>query len=133
MRFRRDARRSLLPVDFHNDAGMQVAPSPVFPLPLTPLSRQVAILVVPFLQVAAVSAIFLLVINMVIATVPIIVSPVPCMVVVVMDLYGRDRDKQGSAQPKCTGNVSSGCSSPFGCSLPWGNILSNPVNFDHRC
>jgi hypothetical protein len=91
----------LLPPDHYNDSGVQMAPSPVFPLPFTPLSRKAAILIVPFLQVATVSTVFVLVIHMVVAAVPIVVPPVP-VVMVVVGLHGRDRDKQGSAQQKCT-------------------------------
>ena len=82
----------LLPVEFYNDTGVQVAPSapsPVFPLAFTPLSRQATILILSFLQVAAVSAIFLLVIHMVLADVPIVVPFVPVVMVVVVGLHGR--------------------------------------------
>ena len=79
----------LLPVEFYNDTGVQVAPSPVFPLAFTPLSRQATILILSFLQVAAVSAIFLLVIHMVVAAVPIVVPFVPVVMVVVVGLHGR--------------------------------------------
>jgi hypothetical protein len=96
MRLHEIARPFLLPVDYYNDIGVQMAPSPVFPLPFAPLSRQAAILIVLFPQVAAVSAVFLLVIHMVVAAVPIIVPPVPVMVVI--GLHGCHRDKQGGAE-----------------------------------
>jgi len=79
----------LLPVEFYNDTRVQVAPSPVFPLPFTPLSRQATILILSFPQVAAVSPVFLLVIHVVIAGVPIIVPLVPVAMVVVVGLHGR--------------------------------------------
>lgn len=101
-RFRGNARRLPLPVDFYNDTGVQMAPSPVFPLPLTPLPRQAPILVVPFLQVIAVSAIFLLVIHVIVAALPIVVSLVAVAMVIVVGLNGCDGDKQGSAQQEST-------------------------------
>jgi membrane-associated phospholipid phosphatase len=84
----------LLPVDFYDDAGVQMTPSPVFPLPLTPLSSQTTILIVLLPQVVAVSTVFLPVIHMVVVAVSIVVAPV--MVMVVISLYGHNRNKQGS-------------------------------------
>jgi hypothetical protein len=51
---------------------------------------------VVFPQIAAVSTIFLPVIHVVVAAVPIVVPLVPVRVVI--GPYGRDRDKQGSSQ-----------------------------------
>jgi hypothetical protein len=87
-------------VDHYNHTGVQMAPSPVFPLPFTPLPRQAAILIVLFPQVAAVSTVFLPVIHMVVAAVPIVVPPVPVMVVVGFD--SRDRDNQGNTKQERT-------------------------------
>jgi hypothetical protein len=93
-------RLPLLPVDFYDDAGVQMTPSPILPLPLTPLSSQTAILIALLPQVVAVSAVFLPVIHMVVAAVSIVVTPV--MVMVVISLQACGRDKQGSAQQECT-------------------------------
>src|ERR1051326_1124366 len=97
-----NARAPLLPVDFYNDTGVQMAPSPVFPLPFAALSRQATILIVPFLQVTAVSAIFLVVVHMVVAAVPIIISFVATVTVIVVGLCKRDRKEQGRAQQEST-------------------------------
>jgi hypothetical protein len=93
--------RFVLPVELYNDTRVQMAPPPVFSLPFAPLSRQAAILIVLLPQVVAICAVFLLIIHMVIATVPIIVPPVPVMAIVV-GLNGHERNKQGSAQQECT-------------------------------
>src|SRR5712692_3798911 len=73
---------TLLPVELYNDTRVQMAPSPVFPLPFTPLSGQTTILIVLFPQIAAVSTIFLPVIHVVVAAVPIVIPLVPVMVVI---------------------------------------------------
>jgi hypothetical protein len=100
MRSHRTVRPFLLPSDLYHDARVQMAPSPVFPLPFTSLSRQATILIVLFPQIVAVSSVFLTVIHMVVSAVPIVVPPM--MVMVVVGLYGRDRDQQGSTQQECT-------------------------------
>jgi hypothetical protein len=100
IRFRGNARTILLPAELYNDFGVHVAPSPVFPLPFTPLPRQTTVLIVLFPQIAAVSAIFFPVIHVVVATVSIVVPPVTVMIVI--GLHTRDRDKQGSAQQERT-------------------------------
>jgi len=100
MRSHRDAHPFLLPSNLYHDVRVQMAPSPVFHLPFTPLSRQTTILIVLFPQVATVSTVFLPVIHMVVVMLPIVVPPV--MVMVVIGLYAGDRDKQGSAQQECT-------------------------------
>lgn len=82
-------------MDIYNDAGVQVAPPPVFPLAFTPLSREATILIVLFPQIAAVSTVFIPVIHVIVSTVSIVIPPVMVMVIVV-SLYGHDRDKQGS-------------------------------------
>ena len=79
----------LLP-DFYNHTGVQMAPSPVFPLAFTPLSRQADVGIAVFLQVRAVSTILMLVIDMVVPVVPIIVPSVTAVMVVVVGLHGPD-------------------------------------------
>ena len=78
-----------LPVELYNDTRMQMAPSPVFPLPFAPLSGQAAIFIVPFLEVAAVCAVLLLVIHVIVPAVPIVVPLVAVVMVIVVGLYGR--------------------------------------------
>jgi len=67
-----------------------MAPPPVFPLPFAPLPGQAAILIVPFLEVAAVCAVLLLVIHVIVPVVPIVVPLVVVVTVIVVGLYGRD-------------------------------------------
>src|SRR6266851_8298231 len=98
---RGNTRPFLLP-DFYDDTGVQMPPSPVFPLAFTPLSRQTDVPIVPFLQVGSVSTILVLVVDMVVAGVPIIVPPVAAVMVVIVGLHGRDRDQQAGSQQECT-------------------------------
>jgi hypothetical protein len=86
-------------MDFRNDTRVQMAPSPILPLPFTSLSSQTAILIVLFPQVAAVSTVFLAVIHMIVVTISIVVPPV--MVMVVIGLNGHDRDQQNRTQQEC--------------------------------
>jgi hypothetical protein len=70
-------------MDIYNDAGVLMAPSPVFPLAFTPLPREATILIVLFPQIAAVSTVFIPVIHVIVSTVSIVVPPVMVMVIVV--------------------------------------------------
>jgi hypothetical protein len=78
-----------------------MAPSPVLRLPLAALSWEATIFIMPFLEVAAIRSVLLLVIHMIVTAFSIVVPPV-VMVVVIIRFYGGNRDQQAACQQERT-------------------------------